>query len=238
MAKKKKDKKKKEEMRKNKSKGKPPTQRYLDIAEIREDTVVLKDGTLRGVLMVSSINFALKSTDEQEAIIQGYMSFLNSLEYPIQVVIQSRKMNIDAYMKSLSEAERATTNDALRNQILDYKGFIQELVSLGEIMQKKFYLVVPYDPATDKGKGFFKRLGETLSPARILKLKSKQFAERKQQLDRRVSIIEGALQSMSLSSIRVDTQGLIELYYNVYNPDVFESERLADLSQLRIEKGF
>src|SRR3989339_1804717 len=110
-----------------------PTQRYLDIAEIRENCVVLKDGTLRAVLMVSSINFALKSEDEQQAIIQGYMSFLNSLEYPIQIVIQSRKMNIDAYLGSLGEAERATKNDALRNQILDYRSFIQELVSLGDI---------------------------------------------------------------------------------------------------------
>lgn len=228
----------KEEMRHKKPKQGPPTQNYLDIAEIRQGSVILKDGTLRAVLMVSSINFALKSEDEQQAIIQGYMSFLNSLEYPIQVVIQSRKMNIDAYLASLHEAERATKNDALRTQILDYRSFIQELVSLGEIMQKKFYLVVPYDPSTDKGKGFFKRLGETLSPARILKLKSAQFVERKKQLDRRVSIIQGALQSMSLNSVQLDTQGLMELYYNAYNPDVFESERLADMNQLRMEEGF
>lgn len=230
--------KKKEEMRGKASKQGPPTQNYLDIAEIRQGSVILKDGTLRAVLMVSSINFALKSEDEQQAIIQGYMSFLNSLEYPIQVVIQSRKMNIDAYMQSLNQAERETKNDALRSQILDYRSFIQELVSLGEIMQKKFYLVIPYDPLTDKGKGFFKRLGETLSPARILKLKSAQFAERKKQLDRRVSIIQGALQSMSLNSVQLDTQGLMELYYNAYNPDVFESERLANMNQLRMEEGF
>ena len=231
---------KKEEMQKKKpaTKQGPPTQRFLDIAEIREDSVVLKDGTLRSVLLVSSINFALKSEDEQNAIIQGYMSFLNSLEYPIQVVIHSRKMNVDSYITSLNDAERETKNDALRNQIGDYREFVRELVSLGEIMQKKFYLVIPYDPSTDKRKGFFKRLGESLSPARILKLKSKQFGERKQQLDRRVSIIQGALQSMSLISVRLDTQGLIELYYNVYNPDIFEAERLADLSKLRVEEGF
>ncbi|KKW36864.1 MAG: hypothetical protein UY81_C0011G0019 [Candidatus Giovannonibacteria bacterium GW2011_GWA2_53_7] len=225
-------------MRNKKPKQGPPAQNYLDIAEIREGIVVLKDGTLRAVLMVSSINFALKSEDEQQAIIQGYMSFLNALEYPIQVVIQSRKMNIDAYLLSLNQAERETKNDALRNQILDYRSFIQELVSLGEIMQKRFYLVIPYDPLTDKGRGFFKRLGSALSPARILKLKSSQFAERKKQIDRRVSIIQGALQSMSLTSVPMDTQGLMELYYNAYNPDVFESERLADMNQLRMEEGF
>jgi hypothetical protein len=232
--------KKKEEMQTKKqvSKQGPPTQRFLDIAEIREDTVVLKDGTMRAVLIVSSINFALKSEDEQSAIIQGYMSFLNSLDYPVQIVIHSRKMNIDNYMRSLDEAERNTKNSSLRGQIGDYREFVRELVSLGDIMQKKFYLVVPYDPVTDKRKGFFRRLGEAVSPARILKLKSKQFGERREQLDRRVSIIQGALQSMSLNSVRLDTQSLIELYYNVYNPDVFESERLTDLNSLRVEEGF
>ncbi|MBI2484733.1 hypothetical protein HYW18_01105 [Candidatus Uhrbacteria bacterium] len=221
-------------------KAKPglPTQRYLDIAEVREDSVVLKDGTMRAVLMVSSINFALKSEDEQTAIIQSYMAFLNALEYPIQVVIQSRKMNIDRYLKTLASAERTTQNDALRNQITDYRAFVRELVSLGEIMEKRFYVVVPYDPHTDKGKGFFRRLKESLSPSTVLRLKAKQFADRLEQLNRRVSIIQGALQSMSLSSARLDTQGLIELYYIAYNPDVFEQERMTDISKLRVEENF
>jgi hypothetical protein len=94
-----------------KPKAGPPTQRYLDIAEIREDVVVMKDGTLRAVLLVSSINFALKSEDEQQATVQGYMQFLNSLEHPIQVVIQSRRMNIDAYMGNLKEQEETIHNE-------------------------------------------------------------------------------------------------------------------------------
>ena len=133
--------KKQEEMQSKKlakAKPGPPTQRFLDIAEIREDVVVLKDGTLRGVFMVSSINFALKSEDEQQATVQSYMQFLNGLEYPIQVVVQSRKMNIDAYMEALKEQERTIKNDLLRTQIIDYRGFVNELVELGEIMQKKF----------------------------------------------------------------------------------------------------
>jgi hypothetical protein len=98
--------------------------------------------------------------------------------------------------------------------------------------------VIPYDPHTDKGKGFFRRLRESLSPANVLRLKAKQFAERLEQLNRRVSIIQGSLQSMSLQSVRLDTQGLIELYYIAYNPDVFEGERMVDISKLRIEEGF
>lgn len=212
-----------------------PTQSYLDIAEIREDMVVMKDGTVRGVLLVSSINFALKSEEEQDATIQSYMTFLNSLEYPVQLVIQSRKMNIDAYMNALNARQKETDNELLRAQIADYRTFILELVELGEIMQKRFYLVVPYDPATNKQKNFFNRLGEAMSPAAAAKLSKKQFKERKEQLDRRASIALGQVQSMGLKAVRLDTQSLIELYYTAYNPDIFETEKLDDLANIRVE---
>src|SRR6185295_14391513 len=96
------------------------TQRFLEIAEVKEDVVVMKDGTLRVVLLVSSINFALKSEDEQTAIIQGYMSFLNSLDFPLQVVIQSRRLNIQGYLDKLVELEKTQTNDLLRMQTAEY----------------------------------------------------------------------------------------------------------------------
>ena len=215
----------------------PSTQRYLDIAEIRDDMALLKDGTVRAVLLVSSINFALKSVDEQEAIIQSYMTFLNSLEYPVQIVIQSRRMNIDAYMATLREQERTIGNDLLRNQIAEYRGFVNELVELGQIMQKRFYLVIPYDPLTNKKKNFWTRLSEAVSPAAAASLNKKQLADRIEQLSRRTEIIEGQLNSMGLASARLDTQGLIELYYNVYNPDLFEVEKLADISQVQFEEA-
>src|SRR3990167_11360403 len=102
-----------------------PTQRFLDIAEIREDVVVMKDGTLRAALMVSSINFALKSEDEQQAIIQGYMQFLNGLEHPLQIVVQSRRMNIDGYLERLKAQEDTIANELLKTQIRDYTSFIK-----------------------------------------------------------------------------------------------------------------
>ncbi len=214
----------------------PATQRFLDISEIRDDMVVLNDGTVRAILLVSSINFALKSTDEQEAIIQSYMTFLNSLEYPVQIVIQSRRMNIDAYTQSLIDQQRKTTNELLRLQINDYRTFVSALVELGEIMQKRFYVVVPYDPITNKRKGFFNRLQEALSPTIAAKLNTKQLEERHQQLGRRADIISGQLLSMGLQSARLDTQGLIELYYDCYNPDVFEEQRLAGVDQIGVEE--
>lgn len=213
----------------------PSTEKFLDIAEIRDDMVLLKDGTVRAVMLVSSINFALKSVEEQEAIIQSYMTFLNSLEYPVQIVIQSRRMNIDAYMNRLKEQERTMENDLLRAQIVDYRNFVNELVELGQIMQKMFYLVVPYDPLTNKKKNFWTRLGEAISPAAAAKLNKKQLRDRVEQLSRRVEIVRGQLNSMGLSSARLDTQGLIELYYNVYNPDLQETEKLTDLNQVQFE---
>jgi hypothetical protein len=213
----------------------PSTQRYLDIAEIRDDMVILKDGTVRAVLLVSSINFALKSSDEQEAIIQSYMSFLNGLEFPVQIVIQSRKMNIDAYMNHLNEQQKKTENELLRAQISDYRTFVNELVELGQIMQKRFYLVLPYDPVTNKRKNFFARLGDALSPTAAAKLNQKQIADRVEQLSRRSEMIAGELSSMGLGSARLDTQALIQLYYEVYNPDLFDTERLNDVSQIMHE---
>ncbi len=221
-----------------KSKPGPPTQRYLDIAEIREDTVVLKDGTLRAVIMVSSINFALKSQEEQQATVQSYMQFLNGLDYPIQVVIQSRKMNVDAYMEALKKREAEISNDLLKAQIRDYRGFVNELVDLGEIMQKRFYVVVPYDPVTDKKRNFWSKLSEAIMPATIVKLNEKKFKERRYEVMQRVSIIQGGLTGMGLQSAVLDTQSLIELYYTVYNPDVFDTQKLVNLNELQVEEGF
>ncbi len=221
-----------------KPKAGPPTQRFLDIAEIRENVVVMKDGTLRAVLMTSSLNFALKSEDEQQAIIQGYMQFLNSLEHPLQIVIQSRRMNIDGYLERLKQQEETIANELLKSQIRDYTSFIGELVELGEIMQKRFFVVVPFDPLQDKQKNFVSKLSSAFMPASIVKLNEKIFRDRRDALMQRVSIIAGGLGSMGLQSALLDTQGLIELYYSVYNPDVAESEKMTDINKLQIETKF
>lgn len=219
------------------SKPGPATQKYLDIAEIKEDVVVLKDGTLRAVMLVASINFALKSEEEQEAIISQYVSFLNTLEYPLQVVIQSRKLNIDKYLGRLKESEKGQTNELLRAQIADYRAFVQELVTLGQIMQKTFFVAVPYNPISDKNKGFFSRLMEAFTPALSVKLAEQKFRERKEQLMNRVENIKGGLSSMGLTAHVLDTQGLIELYYRVYNPETYDTEKLTDVSKLRVTEN-
>ncbi len=213
----------------------PSTQRYLDIAEIKEDVVVLKDGTLRSVILVSSINFALKSDDEQEAIIQAYMSFLNSFEHPLQIVMQSRKLNIEGYLESLKKLEKEQTNELLRMQTAEYRHFIKELVEMGDIMNKKFYVVVPYDPLSDRQKSSFTRLLSLFQPASILTLSKSRFKKRKYDLIQRTEHIINGLNSVGLSGVVLDTQALIELFYNSYNPDMADKQKLADVGKLRID---
>lgn len=211
------------------------TQQYLDISEIREDLVVMKDGTLRAVILVSSINFSLKSEDEQQAIIGGYVSFLNSLESPIQILIQSRKLNVDDYLNRLKEQEKTQKNELLRAQIADYRQFVGELVELGEIMQKKFFVVVPYNPASAKRKGFFARMSEVLSPLVSARLREEQFRARKKELMIKVDAVRASLNSMSLANVMLDTQSLIELYYTAYNPQSTQSQKMIKLEELRVE---
>lgn len=220
---------------KKSAQSKISTQQYLDIAEIREDVVILKDGTMRAVLLVSSINFSLKSEDEQNAIISAYVGFLNSLEFPLQIVIQSRMLDIDTYLNGLQKIEREQTNELLRMQTAEYRQYVAELVKIGDIMTKRFYVVVPYDPSSDKQKGWFSRLFEVFSAASDIRLSQKQFDKRKQALTQRVEVVMSQLSSMSLSSVMLDTQSLIELYYNTYNPDTYKTEKLTDVSELQIE---
>jgi hypothetical protein len=215
-----------------------PSQRFLDVAEIRDNIVIMRDGTLRSILLVSSINFSLKSVDEQNAIVQAYMQFLNGLDYPIQVVIQSRRMNIDNYMRQLDESEKVLSSDLLKRQIHDYKDFVVQLVKLGDIMQKRFYVVVPLNPATDKGtvqKGFAQRLTEIFSPTIVGKLTEERFQKLQFDLSLRVNQIIGGLASMSLNAVQLDTQSLIEMLYTVYNPELFETQRMSDISKLQLE---
>ncbi|HLD86195.1 MAG TPA: hypothetical protein VJA28_01955 [Patescibacteria group bacterium] len=219
------------------SKGKvgPSTVTFLDIAEIRDDCVVMRDGTLRGVLLCSSINFALKSDDEQTATIQGYMQFLNSVDFPLQIVIQSRKLNIDGYLEKLKAMEKQQTNELLRVQIADYLDYVKELISLGEIMTKRFYMAAPYNPQADKRRNFFQRLVSVLSAAGTVKLTREQFERYAEALGKRMEFLISGLASVGLTALRIDTQGLIELYYNSYNPDLGEQQPLAPLDKLQVE---
>lgn len=213
----------------------PSTLRFLDIAGIRQDTVIMKDGDLRAVIMVSSINFALKNEDEQNAIISAYVSFLNNISFPIQIIIQSRELNIEGYLGQLKQKEKEQTNELLKMQITEYISYIKELISLSKIMNKRFYVIVPYNPLSDKKKNFFSRLTETFSPSSLIKMKEEKFFNLRKELSRRVDSVISSLSSIGLNTIELDTQSLIELYYNTYNPVTAVNEHLVEVEKLRLE---
>jgi hypothetical protein len=210
------------------------TQQYLDIAEIKDDTVVMRDGTVRAVLLVSSINFALKSEEEQDAIVGSYVGFLNNISFPVQIVIQSRRLNIENYLEELKKKEKEQTNELLKMQTTEYVNYIQELVQMGDIMSKSFYIVIPYNPLSDRHKGFFSSVQEVLKPAQVVTMKGKRFDHFKAELQRRAESIQSGMQSAGLKTVRLDTQGLIELYYTTYNPDTAENQKLTDIKNLRV----
>jgi type IV secretory pathway VirB4 component len=224
----------KKKKKKQKGNNKPSTQKNLDIAQIKENTIVMRDGSLRGVLLVSSINFALKSEDEQNAIISSYVGFLNNIDFNLQIVVQSREMNIEKYLDRLAKVEKEQTNELLKAQTADYIDYIKELISLGKIMNKKFFIIVPYNPLGYKHKGFFRSLAEALKPSMLIKMKEEKFKKYRKELDRRIDNVMSGLNSMGLNAAEVDTQSLIELFYNTYNPDTSSNQKMPNTKDLRV----
>lgn len=212
------------------------TQQYLDILQIRDDVVILKNGTVLAVLLVSSINFSLKSEEEQDAVIEAYVQFLNSIDYPLQIVIQSRRLDIDDYLEALKAVEKQQTNELLQLQTRDYRQFVGELVQIADIMTKRFYIVIPYAPKVDRPAKFFTRLSDIFLPASTIHLKQKQFEQFRQELFKRVDNTVNALDSAGLKSVVLDTQSLIELYYNSYNPETSRQQKLEDINKLNVEE--
>jgi len=210
------------------------TQRYLDISEIKENTVILRDGSMRSVLLVSSINFALKSEDEQNALIAAYVSFLNNIDFPLQIIIQSRELDMDNYLKGLKQKEKEQTNELLKIQMSEHIQYIEDLISIGRIMNKRFYIVVPYNPLSDHRRGFFASLLDAFRPTTLIKVKESIFKERRKKLLARVEHAQSGLNSIGLNSVELDTQGLIELYYNTYNPVSSTHEKMKSVEKLRV----
>ncbi|MDP2790033.1 MAG: TraC family protein [bacterium] len=214
----------------------PSAQKFLDVWEIKDDVVILRDGTVRAVLLVSSMNFALKSDEEQAAVIQAYTQFLNTLDFPLQICIQSRKLNIDPYLDNLKQLEKTQANELLKMQTQEYVTYVRELVELADIMAKRFYVVVPYQPGSGKRANFFKRLTGVLSPTNVIHIKQKRFDELRGELLKRVDFVADGLSALGLKAVPLDTQGLIELFYNTYNPQTSAQEKFSGLEQMSIER--
>lgn len=208
------------------------TLRFLPIGEIHDDTVILKDGSLRAIVEVTSINFSLKSEQEQDAIILSYQNFLNSLEFPIQIYIRSKKLELDDYITSLKGISMNQENQLLKNQTQEYIAFISKLVEFADIMEKKFYCIVPYSPnAATVTKGAWQTFLDAINPDdSVLKYKSrlKNFVDNKKKLVQRSSVIQSGLENCGLQTRVLSTKELIQLYYSIYNPTTALSQKLRD----------
>jgi len=197
------------------------TQQFLEIDQIREGVIILKNKALRAVLMVSSLNFALKSDEEQAAIISQFQSFLNSLDFTCQIIIQSRKLNITGYIDKLKELEKKQQNELLKTQMVEYRQFIEDLVSgappvgkYGEIMSKNFFVVVPFtllEAKAPAGGGLFRA-------PKVPVLTEEAFQRCKQQLWQRMEFVALGLRRCGLQAIPLTTPELIELFWGLHHP--------------------
>ena len=194
------------------------TQEFIPIKEIRDDVFILKDGSLHMILMASTLNFALKSEEEQNAIIMQYQNFLNSLDFSVQFFIQSRKLNTDSYIATLIEAEKNQENELMKIQTKEYIEFIKSFVKISNVMSKAFYISVPYSTAAMEVKksfvgnlagGFFKKTTGQLAD---------RFEENKIQLQQRADIVSQGLARVGVRVAPLNTEELIELFYELFNP--------------------
>ncbi|MBN1494188.1 hypothetical protein JW911_00435 [Candidatus Peregrinibacteria bacterium] len=213
-------------------------QLYLRIAEIRDDTVVLKNGGIRSILDVTSINFNLKSEDEQNAIIYSYQNFLNSLEFPIQIIVRSRKLDIDNYIDELNGLGEKQTNELLQRQTYEYMDYIQRLVEYADIMEKQFLVVVPYDPFRAVKPNVLQRFFQNMQPkdsfAEVQK-RHKEFLQLKKGLNQRINVVKSGLESCGLQVNQLKTHDLIELFYEIYNPLTSRNQKIEELESIKLQ---
>ena len=193
------------------------TQEFVPVAEVRDGIAVLKNGGLRAVLLASSINFALKSEDEQTAFIVQFQNFLNSLDFSVQIFVQSRMLDIRPYVATLEIAYKSQLDDLMRIQIREYIEFIKSFTEAANIMTKNFFVVVPYSPAVVSAKGPLSML--PLPGRSQTKVESdKSFEEQVSQLEQRIAIVQQGLVRTGVRTVQLGTEEAIELLYKMFNP--------------------
>ncbi len=190
------------------------TQQFLEISQIREGIIVLKNRALRGVLMTSSLNFALKTEEEQNAIIYQFQNFLNSLDFSCQIIVNSRRLNITGYLDKLKGMELKQENDLLKIQTKEYHKFIENLVQSGTIMIKIFFIVIPFTVSESQGVPVSKLLKAPALPA----LTEEDFSRCKNQLWQRMEFVAMGLRRCGLQAVPLTTEELIEFFWALHHP--------------------
>lgn len=198
------------------------TQSFVPVKEVRNGVIILKDGGYRGILMCSSINFALKGEDEQRAIIGGFQSLLNTLDFTIEIVVHSRKTDIRPYLGLLEQRMADQTTELMRLQLREYIEFIRNFIDSSDIMTKMFYVVVPYAPSAGNiVKNAVPFLGGRPAPAANSAADS--FANHRVQLEQRMALVVSGLASSGVRAVPLGTEEIIELLYRSFNPSSLEN---------------
>jgi len=226
-------------MRSAEQKSKQAAQQLIPVKEIRDGIAILSDGTLRSTLIVSSLNFALKSEEEQNAIIYAYQDFLNSLDFPIQITINSRRLDITPYLEELRARRDGQKNELLRLQMNEYSNFISELVKGHNIMSKTFLVTVSFSAQQSKQTKFkdrFKLLKGRVGKKDQGRLDDATFDQYRKQLLQRVEQVAVGLRGMGLRLAPLQTQELLELLYTSLNPTTSRNQRLRNVAQLQTEE--
>ena len=194
------------------------TQDFVPIKEIRQGVIVLKDDSLRSIVMASSLNFALKSADEQQSIIMQFQNFINSLDFSIQIFIQSRKLDIRPYIALLEGRLKEQVSDLLKIQTREYIGFIKNFTENSNIMTKTFFIVVPYSPATISASSVSGILGKKKTPQENVEKRIADFEEHRSQLEQRVGVVTQGLVRCGIRTVELGTEEIVELFYKIFNP--------------------
>jgi type IV secretory pathway VirB4 component len=196
------------------------TQNFVPIRDIKQNVVILKDGKMCSILLASSINFALKSLDEQRAILGQFQTFLNTLDFSIQFYIQSRRLDIEPYLEQLREREPEQDNDLMRIQLREYMGFIKTFTTEVDVMSKSFFIVVPYTPGVLNTSG---GISAMFSQKKTKTSTDEKFEEHRLQLEQRASLVEQGLNRIGVRTIALEDEALVELYYHIFNPSDISS---------------
>lgn len=191
------------------------SQDFVPIRDVRNNVVVLKNGQMCTILIASTINFALKSLDEQRAILQQFQSFLNTVDFSLQFYTQSRRLDIEPYLKQLQSRETQQDNDLMRIQLREYIQFIRTFVAEVDVMTKNFFVVIPYTPMQVD---FKSNISSILGTKKEAKIEDDKFQENLMQLQQRVSLVEQGLNRVGVRTIALKNEELVELYYHIFNP--------------------
>lgn len=196
------------------------TQEFVPIKEVRDGIIILNDGSMRALLLASSVNLSLKSADEQQGTIMQFQNFLNSLDFSVQIVVQSRRLDIRPYIAILENRQKEQLEPLLKIQTREYINFIRSFTEEVAIMTKQFIVVVPYT-SSPLGAGTLSRslFGGTKAPSQGAKSDALiDFEEKRTQLDQRIGVVQQGLTRVGVKSIQIGTEEAIELYYKVFNP--------------------